>query len=95
MRVVDLDESATPHSSKTMLLQKSKNIRYACLSVKGPRLFNILPVELRNLKNISVKAFKRTLDRYLATVPDEPLIPGYTAMRRADSNSLLDMISVS
>ena len=72
-----------------------KNIRYACLSVKGPRLFNILPVELRNLKNISVKAFKRTLDRYLATVPDEPLIPGYTAMRRADSNSLLDMISVS
>ena len=65
-----------------------KNIRYACLSVKGPRLFNALPAELRNLTNISVKAFKRQLDRYLARVPDEPLIPGYTAMRRADSNSL-------
>ena len=72
-----------------------KNIRYACLSVKGPRLFNILPAELRNLTNISVKAFKRELDRYLARVPDEPLIPGYTAMRRANSNSLLDMIPIS
>ena len=72
-----------------------KNIRYACLSVKGPRLFNILPQELRNLTNISVKAFKKELDRYLARVPDEPLIPGYTAMRRANSNSLLDMIPIS
>ena len=30
------------------------------------------------------------LDKYLSTVPDEPLIPGYTAQRRCESNSLLD-----
>ena len=72
-----------------------KKIRYACLSVKGPRLFNILPAELRNLKDCSIETFKRALDRFLTSVPDEPLIPGYTAMRRADSNSLLDMIYIS
>ena len=36
-------------------------------------------------------SFKRRLDRYLSTIPDEPQIPGYTAQRRAESNSLLDM----
>ena len=72
-----------------------KKIRYASLSVKVPRLFNILPAEIRNLNSCSVEVFKRALDRFLTNVPDEPLIPGYTAMRRADSNSLLDMIFVS
>ena len=72
-----------------------KKIRYASLSSRGPQLFNILPAELRNLNNCSVEIFKRALDRFLTNIPDEPLIPGYTAMRRADSNSLVDMIYVS
>ena len=71
-----------------------KRIRYASLAVKGPQLFNSIPADLRNLSNCSVDIFKRALDKFLAEVPDEPLIPGYTAMRRADSNSLVDMISV-
>ena len=37
--------------------------------------------------------FKKALDRFLSTIPYEPLIPGYTAYRRAKSNSLLDVIS--
>ena len=52
-------------------------------------------MELRNLSDITVEEFKRELDRYLTSIPDEPLIPGYTAMRRTDSNSLLDMIPIS
>ena len=36
--------------------------------------------------------FKVLLDKFLASVPDEPLIRGYTAYRRADTNSLLDMV---
>ena len=40
-------------------------------------------------------AFKSKLDRFLQTVPDEPQIQGYTAMRRAGSNSLLDMVKFS
>ena len=58
-------------------------------------MFNSLPLDLRNSTGCSVDAFKRKLDRFLRTVPDEPQIPGYTAMRRADSNSLLDMVKVS
>ena len=69
-----------------------KKVRYASLAVRGPQLFNILPAEIRKLNNCSVETFKRALDRFLLNVPDEPLIPGYTAMRRADSNSLLNMV---
>ena len=68
---------------------------YASLPVHGQQLFNALPTEVRNLTGCTVDAFKSKLDRFLQTVPDEPQIQGYTAMRRAGSNSLLDMIKFS
>jgi len=49
-------------------------------------------MSIRNQKNCPVDHMKRQLDKFLATVPDEPQIHGYTAQRRADTNSLLDMI---
>lgn len=64
---------------------------YASLPVHGQQLFNTLPAELRNITGCTVDCFKRVLDKYLKTVPDEPQIPGYTAQRRAETNSLLDM----
>ena len=46
----------------------------------------------RNIHNsVSSLSFKCALDKFLSTVPDEPLIPGYTSMRRAKTNSLVDM----
>ena len=71
--------------------QAIKSIRYASFIIHAPRLFNILPAHIRNVTGCSVDTFKKKLDSYLKTVPDEPQIVGYTAMRRADSNSLLDM----
>ena len=68
-----------------------QSIRDASFGIRGPRLFNTLPAHIRNLSGCSVDAFKHKLDRYLSTVPDEPQIRGYTAMRRAESNSLLHM----
>ena len=44
---------------------------------------------LRNLTAGTVDAFKRRIDTFLQNVPDQPLIPGYTAYRSVDSNSLL------
>ena len=38
-----------------------------------------------------VDIFKRRLDKFLSTIPDEPQVLGYTAQRRADSNSSLHM----
>ena len=70
-----------------------KNIRFSSLPVKGPRLFNALPQNLRNLTGCKTDYFKRELDKYINTIPDEPLIPGLTKYRRLDTNSLLDWIN--
>ena len=54
-----------------------KNGRYTIFCV-GPRLFNSLPPELRELDDTvdpeksHVDAFKEELDKYLATIPDNP-----------------------
>ena len=39
-------------------------------------------------------SFKSALDKYLSSVPDEPLIPGMTGFRRVEGNSLLDWSGV-
>jgi hypothetical protein len=64
--------------------------REASLGVKGSRIFNILPDSIRNTRGGSVDAFKFALDKFLATVPDQPTIPGLT--RAAESNSLLHQV---
>ena len=42
------------------------------------------------MSGCTTERFKCELDRYLATVPDEPLVPGLTQYRRCDSNSVID-----
>ena len=68
-----------------------QTVRNASFGVRGPRLFNILPAYIRNKTGCTVDTFKYLLDKYLATVPDEPQLRGYTSMRRAESNSLVNM----
>ena len=69
-----------------------QKIKHNSLAIRGARLFNKIPKEVGNLQNCPVDMFKRKLDKYLEQIPDEPLIPGYTIIRRCDSNSLIDMI---
>ena len=69
-----------------------QQLRSNTLSVRGVKLFNCLPKNIRNIKNCTKEKFKSKLDSFLKQIPDEPQIPGYTASRRADSNSILDMI---
>ena len=73
----------------------SKSIRESSFTVNGPRLFNSLPAELRNVTSCSVDSFKRQLDDFLSCLPDEPscdnLKPGavnYITGRQ--SNSIVD-----
>jgi len=75
--------------------RRIQSIRFASLTHKGPRLFNCLPREVRDLTNCSTDIFKRALDRFLATLPDEPLVPNMTQYRRCESNSLLDWTTSS
>ena len=67
-------------------------VRTASLPVRGSLLFNALPTEIRNMTGCRREVFKAALDRYLSSIPDEPLIPGYTAFRRCASNSLVDWV---
>ena len=61
------------------------------LTIDGPKLFNSLPKHVRDLKGVSLQKFKRALDSHLKKIPDNPLLPGYTECRRADTNSICDM----
>ena len=62
----------------------------ASLSVRGPNLFNRLPIFLRNF-NGSVNAFKHKLDIFLKCIPDRPSLPGY--QQSAPSNSIIDQLA--
>ena len=63
----------------------------AVFPIHAAQLFNSLPEDIRNLTDCSIDTFKSQLDCYLHTIPDEPQITGYTAHRRAETNSILDM----
>ncbi|KAG0724407.1 hypothetical protein GWK47_040637 [Chionoecetes opilio] len=60
----------------------------------GPKLFNNLPGKLRSLTECSVEKFKHHLDNHLQTIPDEPPVPGYTSVSRADTNSISDQVNL-
>ena len=79
------------------LVKNNGNQKTMCVSfaVHSAKLFNCLPKEIRDLTNCSKDVFKKHLDNYLRTVPDEPQISGYTLFKRADSNSLIDMSNLS
>ena len=66
-------------------------MRESSSDVHGALLFNGIPRSIQNISGCGVENFKSNLDRFLKVVLAEPLIPGYTMMRRADSNSLLDL----
>ena len=58
-------------------------------AVKGPRIFNVLPKDLRNITD-SDSTFKKKLDDFLTMIPDEPRI---TYGTRIASNELDHKIS--
>ena len=64
-----------PVNTKTPL--RIQTIKENTLAVRGPRIFNSLPKNVREKSDIKVETFKIALDKYLATLRDEPPIPGY------------------
>ena len=80
---------------KTNCTKQTQNLREASLCVRGQKLFNIMPKHLRDMKGCTKEVFKSALDKFLNTIPDEPHIQGYVQLRRAESNSLLDMVRFS
>ena len=59
----------------------------------APYLFNCLPVNLRNIDlNTPMPTIKRTLDRYLNRVTDEPVLNGCRRSNDAASNSVYHQV---
>ena len=67
-----------------------RNARERSLSVHGARIFNLLPIHLRNENSGDYALFTNHLDIFLSGIPDQPTVPGLT--RAAESNSLLHQI---
>ena len=75
---------------------KFQTLREKSFQVHGAKLFNSLPKSIRNLTKLSVDGFKQKLDVYLQSIPDEPILPGYTPSAcnqhtGSPSNSLIDL----
>ena len=58
-------------------------------SVRGPQTYNSLPAYLKNFTG-SLESFKKKLDKFLATVPDKPVMPNYP--QSISSNCLVQHI---
>ena len=78
---------------------KIRTLRENSFQVHGPKLYNSLPIQIRNITKCSVNDFKTLLDRVLSQVPDEPNISGTQYTPRAcdlftgkPSNSVIDQI---
>ena len=68
----------------------------ASLAVKGARIFNLLPHDIRDTvlnSNKSVIPFKTKLDQFLSAIPDQPTV--HIRKRPALTNSLLDQIPMT
>ena len=72
---------------------KAKTICSASLKVRGCSLFNILCKHIRNAENVTTNCFKKQLDRFLVSFPDQPCLPHY--YKSAVSNSIIDQIQVT
>ena len=70
-----------------------RRAREASLAVRGAKLFNCIPIELRNMTVGTADQFKAGLDSWLSTIPDEPSVPG--RQRAAMTNSLLDQTTLN
>lgn len=57
--------------------QRMETVAYNCFSKNGARLFNAVPKAIRKLSGVKTDYFKLRLDRWLATISDEPPTPGY------------------
>ena len=53
------------------------------------RLFNQLPLFVRNTTVCSIHSFKKQLDSYLSTVPDSPCLPGFNNSLALDHGDCL------
>ena len=55
----------------------AQSLQENAITVLGPRLYNLLPKYLRDIKSAKTEKFKFELDKFLELIPDEPKLPNY------------------
>ena len=69
---------------------KVRNMIENSFAIRGPRLYNCLPAELRNFQG-SFPTFKSKLDKFLLRIYDKPCTPGY--YQPTASNSIIAQLA--
>ena len=82
---------------KSTASEKIKTLREASFQVHGPKLFNMLPKNIRGMTKCGIADFKEQLDSFLSTIPDQPkighLVPATCSLTtNQPSNSPVDQI---
>ena len=72
-------------------MARFRSLKESSFSVTGPRLFNCVPSNVRNL-DLSEDGFKLKLDRFIRVIPDRPSLPGYA--QQARNNCILEQLAV-
>ena len=78
--------------------QRVRRVRHSSFFYKGAQLYNLIPVELRQVEEIvaadqsHVNTFKGKLDKFLEQIRDEPSVGG--GQRGAATNSLICQVPV-
>ena len=85
-RLVDIPAYA---ANSPAVVRRAKE---ASFGIKRGKLFNLLPLELRNMTAVNEDTSRYHLDEWLRTVPDQPSIQG--RQRPAISNSLLEQLAI-
>ena len=81
-----------PHI-RTSAPGRVQTLRFTSLAVLGPRLFNTIPTQLRNMTGCSIDTFKSALDKHLSVIPDQPRMKDLVRYCVRSSNSLTGMTS--
>ena len=74
-------------ATRTKLFNSTKN--------KMAMLFNYIPSDIANITGVTTDTFKRHLDGWLQTIPDQPRIDNYSALVERESNSILHQASAT
>lgn len=80
----------TNQSSST----KVSNLKHNFFTKKAPRMFNLLPAEIRNISETKIEVFKKALDRFLKLIPDHPNAGSVPNQREAANNSLENWLPI-
>ena len=70
---------------------RMQTLRFNCITINGPRIFNSLPLHLKNVSDCSINVFKNELHKHLQSIPDEPRVRKLIPFCANSSNSLTVM----